>query len=211
MPPPAVTRKRDRFRQLFGSQASPGSSSQNSTLSSTTNTALQIVAPTPPTTSGQSLQDRVLQQLSAQDRDIIQQHTVPNTTDIDLILEKAITATKDKQSVCNSQRWTFTFRGQQIILREKADALAKWLHRFAQIGDVAANADPVHAGLPWAGIRLILEVITFKILDNIMEIMIRLCNTDLFSGSRFRTKPIGRPPYWPRNSPLPLAPIASLQ
>jgi hypothetical protein len=34
----------------------------------------------------------------------------------------------------------------------------KWLDRFKQVGDVASNADPVHVGLPWAGIRVLLDV-----------------------------------------------------
>jgi ankyrin repeat domain-containing protein 50 len=34
----------------------------------------------------------------------------------------------------------------------------KWLDRFKQAGDVASNADPVHLGFPWAGIRVLLEV-----------------------------------------------------
>jgi hypothetical protein len=32
------------------------------------------------------------------------------------------------------------------------------LDRFKSVGDVIANVDPVHVGLPWAGIRVILEV-----------------------------------------------------
>lgn len=34
----------------------------------------------------------------------------------------------------------------------------KWLDRLKQVGDIASNADPVHVGLPWAGIRVLLEV-----------------------------------------------------
>ncbi len=33
-----------------------------------------------------------------------------------------------------------------------------WLDKFKQVGDVAVNFDPQHAALPWAGIRLLLEV-----------------------------------------------------
>jgi hypothetical protein len=32
------------------------------------------------------------------------------------------------------------------------------LHIFKAVGDVVANIDPVHVGLPWAGILAILEV-----------------------------------------------------
>jgi hypothetical protein len=38
------------------------------------------------------------------------------------------------------------------------DKVLQLLDRFKSAGDVAANVDPVHIGLPWAGIRVILEV-----------------------------------------------------
>jgi hypothetical protein len=59
-----------------------------------------------------------------------------------------------------SKRWTFTFRGRTVVLREKAVNIVKWLDRFKQVGDVASNADPVHIGLPWAGIRLLFQAST---------------------------------------------------
>lgn len=49
-------------------------------------------------------------------------------------------------------------RGRPVILREEADKVIVWLDRFKAVGDIAMNADPIHAGLPWAGIRLLLEV-----------------------------------------------------
>ncbi len=48
--------------------------------------------------------------------------------------------------------------GRTVVLKEKADKVVGWLNRFAAVGDVVANVDPVHVGLPWAGIRLLLEV-----------------------------------------------------
>jgi hypothetical protein len=52
----------------------------------------------------------------------------------------------------------FTFRGCIVRLRDEADNAMLWLDRFKQIRDIAVNADPIHAGLPWVGIRLLLEV-----------------------------------------------------
>lgn len=45
-----------------------------------------------------------------------------------------------------------------MTLREEADKVLLWLDRLKQVGDITVNADPIHAGLPWAGIRLLLEV-----------------------------------------------------
>src|SRR5271170_349505 len=57
------------------------------------------------------------------------------------------------------KRWTLTFRGHTIALRKEAD---KVVDKFKQVGDIVVNADPIHAGLPWAGIRLLLEVGTSR-------------------------------------------------
>jgi hypothetical protein len=38
------------------------------------------------------------------------------------------------------------------------DKVVRFLDKFKAVGDVVANIDPFHAGLPWAGIRAILEV-----------------------------------------------------
>ena len=63
-----------------------------------------------------------------------------------------------KQEDCNAKRWTFTFAGRTVTLKEEADKVVQWLDQFKAIGDVAANADPIHIGLPWAGVRFLLEV-----------------------------------------------------
>jgi hypothetical protein len=43
-------------------------------------------------------------------------------------------------------------------LFEQADKVVRLLDRFKAVGDIVANVDPVHVGLPWAGVRAILEV-----------------------------------------------------
>jgi hypothetical protein len=108
--------------------------------------------------------------LSPQDQDTIQQHTVTNTTDVDALVQQALAATRQKQTTCQAKRWTFTFRGQTVVLREKADNIGKWLDRFKQVGDVASNVDPVHVGLPWAGIRLLLEVSIVDLVKNVTDV-----------------------------------------
>ena len=38
------------------------------------------------------------------------------------------------------------------------ESIVKIINNFKDAGTSAANADPVHAGLPWAGICLLLSV-----------------------------------------------------
>ncbi len=55
-------------------------------------------------------------------------------------------------------QWRFCFLGRDIRVRDILDGLVKFLDKVKQVGDVAANADPVHAGLPWAVARALLLV-----------------------------------------------------
>jgi hypothetical protein len=105
-----------------------------------------------------NLLDNALKRLSDRDRVTLQDHNLPNSCDIDLALKHALNAAEEKQRCCVEKRWTFTFAGRAVTLQDEADKVVRWLNRFKAVGDVAVNADPLHAGLLWAGIRFLLEV-----------------------------------------------------
>ena len=48
--------------------------------------------------------------------------------------------------------------GQQRFLRDVAEKIIVWIDKFKRIGDIAANFDPIHAALPWAAVKFLLEV-----------------------------------------------------
>lgn len=48
--------------------------------------------------------------------------------------------------------------GEEIILRDVAGKALFWLSKFKEVGDIAVNFDPVHASLPWAAVRFLLQV-----------------------------------------------------
>ena len=149
--------KRSRFRQWLSSRGSTPPGSPNSPAASPAPTTQSNASGTS-TGTQQDFQTRVFLLLSPQDQDTIQQHSVTKTTDLDALVQQALAATRQKQTTCQAKRWTWTFLGHTVTLQEKADNIIKWLDRFKQVGDVASNVDPVHVGLPWAGIRLLLEV-----------------------------------------------------
>jgi hypothetical protein len=102
--------------------------------------------------------DRTLILLSEGERATIEKHILTTTDDIDSALRNAFSAAQEKQKLCEDRRWAFTIGGHIVRLRDEADKVLLWLDRFKQVGDIFVNADPIHAGLPWAGIRLLLEV-----------------------------------------------------
>ena len=69
-----------------------------------------------------------------------------------------ITLTRIKQKQCEEKAFKFQFQGQDIILRDVAEKIIVFLNKFKTIGDVAVSFDPVHAALPWAGVRFLLQV-----------------------------------------------------
>ncbi len=78
-------------------------------------------------------------------------------------IQKLCLLAEAKREQCDQGRWKFTFRGRELVLRDKAEKVIAWLDKFKQVGDVAVNYDPQHAALPWAGVRLLLEVrLSFK-------------------------------------------------
>jgi len=72
-------------------------------------------------------------------------------------VNEAYSAALDKRDLCQEKRWTWTLRGRTIGLRDEVAKIAQWIDKFKAVGDVAVSADPLHAGLPWAGVRFILE------------------------------------------------------
>ncbi|KAL9027314.1 MAG: hypothetical protein Q9196_004145, partial [Gyalolechia fulgens] len=107
-----------------------------------------------------------------------------NASDIDLALEQALAAAKEKQRCCIEKRWTFTFTGRTIVLKEEANKVVSWLNRFTAVGDVVANVDPVHVGLPWAGIRLLLNAAVSE--ANQMTSLLVGCEIALYMANRLR-------------------------
>ena len=181
-------RRRDRFFKPFASLSpsisSPAKAATSSTVRSSSTSPAPVStaanrrstaspaaqpsnispissAPQPGTSSKLSshrLLNGALQRLSEPHRATLQPFILPTTDDVDEALGRALAAAKEKQQDCDAKRWTFTFAGRTVTLREEADKVVHWLDRLKDVGDIAASADPIHVGLPWAGVRLLLEV-----------------------------------------------------
>ena len=54
--------------------------------------------------------------------------------------------------------WKVKFRKEEIVLRDVGMKVLRWVDKFKQIGDIIVQYDPVHAALPWAGFRFLLQV-----------------------------------------------------
>ena len=169
----STRRKRDRLRSLSrigdsADQASHDSSNPpNQSLHSRSPSALNTVGSAVPTIPNQSslqspsqdLWEKALHSLDKDDQNRIER-LVPDfkkssATDV---LDDLCAITREKRAECEDKRWKFCFNGKELILRDVAEKIIVWLDKFKQIGDVIATVDPFHVGLPWAGVRFLLQV-----------------------------------------------------
>lgn len=75
-----------------------------------------------------------------------------NVQELQQLAEQAQTrATEKAWSISRSN-------GQKVIVRDLLAKVVKWVNHFKAVGDVVVQYDPVHAALPWAGFRFLLNV-----------------------------------------------------
>ena len=57
------------------------------------------------------------------------------------------------------RQWRLQLGRYSIQAKDHIDRIIRVIRAFKDVGSIAVNADPLHAGLPWAGICLVLAVI----------------------------------------------------
>jgi hypothetical protein len=101
-----------------------------------------------------------LQKLASEDREAIER-LKPSTNAVQPLthtIRELLSLTRNVQDECKAKSYKFRFREKDIIVRDVASKIVFWLNKFKEVGDVAVNFDPVHASLPWAGARFLLQV-----------------------------------------------------
>ena len=113
------------------------------------------------TTCGSSILADALEALGPDDRELTSSLLLPtNAISVDAAFDEVHTRARVLQQRCKIKRWSWNYKGRQVYLADQVDKVVRLLDKFKAVGDVIANVDPIHIGLPWAGIRAILEVCT---------------------------------------------------
>jgi hypothetical protein len=74
-------------------------------------------------------------------------------------LEDVLVAVEEKKQSCLEKRWKYkNSKGEDVILRDLFAKIVVWVDKFKEVGDIAVQYDPMHAALPWAAVRLVLQV-----------------------------------------------------
>lgn len=144
--------KRDRLRSLLGRSRSPLPSRAGATLSRTS-------SPNPTyTRHASSILADALEALAHNERDTIRELLPSTAIGVDTVFDEVHSCATELERRSTMKRWGWTYKGRQVYLCDQMDKTLQFLDKFKSLGDAIANVDPVHVGLPWAGIRTILEV-----------------------------------------------------
>lgn len=68
------------------------------------------------------------------------------------------TLVEEKLAIMNDNRWRIEMCGRSVEIREQVDRVVKVILVAKDFITPFANLDPVHAGLPWAGVCMLLQV-----------------------------------------------------
>ena len=147
-------------RRCFHRKSSPRLSvqqrPQDLATTTTTSHATRPAASGALVATGNHLLDQTLQRLSIQDRRTLGIYI--SLESCDSALHDSLAVAEKNQQIYRDNRQTVQIAGRSVVLRDQVDGIVRWLNRFKAVGDIAVNANPVCAGLPWVGIRMLLEV-----------------------------------------------------
>lgn len=126
--------------------------------------------------------EKALAKLTPQKRDVLKKHTLSSNADAGLALTSALNEAQKKQKVCRGKPWVCQVGKHRVQARDVAEKVVKWLDRFKSVLDVAVSADPIHAALPWAAVRVVLEIAATE--QRQMTALLSGLNIVLFMGHR---------------------------
>jgi hypothetical protein len=66
---------------------------------------------------------------------------------------------REQQKKCEGKQWKFSFKGNQVAVRDVLKSIISWTEKFKRVVDFAVSMDASgHAALPWACVKFCLEV-----------------------------------------------------
>lgn len=69
-----------------------------------------------------------------------------------------------KLAIMEQKQWRMkTLSGKPVVIREQIDRIVKIVLVAKDFGSSLASMDPIHAGLPWAGVCMLLPVSQFML------------------------------------------------
>ena len=81
------------------------------------------------------------------------------------------TIDEQKNDTIKAQVVVHCKKGKQIKLRDVLSKIVTCVDKFKQVGDTVAQYQPVHAALPWAAVRFVLQALVSEqqLYDSMLE------------------------------------------
>lgn len=76
-----------------------------------------------------------------------------------------LSVVKAKQQECEKHQWKFRLFNKEVKFQNVAGNIASYLVKLQGVGDMVASFDSMHAALPWAAVKLLLQVDGLPILE----------------------------------------------
>lgn len=73
-------------------------------------------------------------------------------------IRELLEVTKMKQEECEQKSWKFRVGHHEIVLRDCAAKIIGLLKNIRDIGDIAMTFAPPQASIPWAAVKIVIEV-----------------------------------------------------
>ena len=99
--------------------------------------------------------------LQKYERMLLKDSEFPGREDPQTRMSSILSRNLDKMA---SRQWSIKWKGQPRQIREQVDRIVQVVQVAKDFGSVAAGLDPIHAGLPWAGVCMLLQVCSFPTL-----------------------------------------------
>jgi hypothetical protein len=117
----------------------------------------------------QDLWQQAWEDLKRKDEQLVNKYTaiLDSYTNLprDSTLQKKLwTIISDRRKDISDRQWTIKFGKKPRKVIDQVEKIVKAITAFKDFGTAAASLAPIHAGLPWAGICVLLPVhIVYKI------------------------------------------------
>jgi hypothetical protein len=147
-----------RFRRIFSRSPSPLPTRPTRPTSTSVQTPLQGPADSRNASGILANALEKLEKLEKEDREMVREMLPADDFRIDTTIVELHTYASKLQQLWVKERWSWNYKGSQIYVSDLMDKAVQFLNKFKSVGDLVANVDPIHIGLPWAGLRAILEV-----------------------------------------------------
>jgi hypothetical protein len=79
------------------------------------------------------------------------------------ILTQLLEKVEGKRAEWEDKRWRCYRKGEVVIVIDVWNKVTRWTTGMIAIVDTVVQYDPVHAALPWAGVKLILHVVSIPL------------------------------------------------